>query len=79
MPSFGFFEADEQFADQILQRMRKAQYEGKTVKVEMTDNQSRPVSKEDRGRKKPFHGSDRQRSTGGFNRNNKRDFKKTNN
>jgi ATP-dependent RNA helicase DeaD len=79
MPSFGFFEADEQFADQILHRMRKAQYEGKTVKVEMTDNQSRPVSKEDRGRKKPFHGADRQRSSGGFKRNNKRDYNKTNN
>ena len=67
LASFSFFEADNNLADDIIQKVNGADYEGNTVSVEVTKKKS------DGGSRGGNHGGGKRRSGGGGGHRGKRD------
>jgi ATP-dependent RNA helicase DeaD len=70
LPSFSFFEADDAHAQNILNKLNGADYEGNTVSIEITKKKAEPRGGNSGGRsfsgnKGGFGGGNRDRSYGG--------------
>lgn len=65
MSSFSFFEADKQYADQILAQVNGAEFEGKSMKVEITKSKDKKKGTGNRGRGRSDRSSHRKGGNGG--------------
>lgn len=63
LKSFSFFEIDKKYGDKVLKAFRNAEYNGRSVIVEVT---KKPRGGGDRRRKKKGFGSDTRSQSGGF-------------